>query len=78
MLIILDALGATSARYAAYQFTGIVFTYALCGLAWLFDSLDKKKSWKIAACLFLCVGLIGPRLPRVSGSLDTYVIHPPA
>ncbi|WP_156439467.1 hypothetical protein [Bradyrhizobium valentinum] len=78
MLIILDALGATSARYAAYQFTGIVFTYALCGLAWLFDSLDKKKSWKIAACLFLCVGLIGPRLPRVSGSLDTYVTHPPA
>jgi hypothetical protein len=55
-----------------------VFTYALCGLAWLFDSLDKKKSWKIAACLFLGVGLIGPRLPRLSGSLDTYVIHPPA
>jgi hypothetical protein len=78
MLIILDALGATSARYAAYQFTGIVFTYALCGLAWLFDSLDKKKSWKIAACLFLGVGFIGPRLPRLSGSLNTYVIHPPA
>jgi hypothetical protein len=65
-------------RYAAYQFTGIAFTYALCGLALLFDSLVKKKSRKIDACLFLCVGLIGPRLPRVSGSLDTYVIHPPA
>jgi hypothetical protein len=78
-LIILDSAGSMSARYAAYQFTSIIASFSLCGVAWLLDDAGRTRApvrlmMPIAA---ICVALIMIRLPRTLGSLDTYAFNPP-
>jgi hypothetical protein len=76
----MDALGALTARYAAYQFAGITGSFGLCAAAYLFDDakVNQARLGVSAAIAVTCLLLIVARVPRTLNSLATYVFRPPA
>jgi hypothetical protein len=79
LLIVLDAAGATSSRYATYQFVSIFASFGLCGAACLFDDPAKNRApiRRMVPIAAMCAVLILVRMPRTIKSLQTYVFNPP-
>jgi hypothetical protein len=78
-LVVLDAVGSTTARFAVYQFSSVLMSLSLCGLFWLVDSSEPGASRMrhYVPLAVLGVALISVRLPRVATSFGTYVSNPP-
>jgi hypothetical protein len=78
-LIALDAIGSTSARFAAFQFIGILASFGVCGAAVLLDNAGTKLTpmRNVVPIAAVCAVLILVRLPRTVSSLKTYVFRPP-
>jgi hypothetical protein len=78
-MILLDAAGSGSARFAAYQFSSILASFSFCGLARLVDDSDAERASvrNLSILVAICAVLVIVRAPRTFGSLRTYVFNPP-
>jgi hypothetical protein len=75
----LDVMGGFASRYAAYQFSSIIVSYALCATVWLADDEEsgKRRIQQIVLIVALGAASIIVRVPRLMKSFDTYVFNPP-
>jgi len=79
LLVVMDAMGFTAARYGAYQLISTIGSFGLCGAVCLLgkDFRFGSRDWWVVSVVSLSIALVMVRAPRMVSSARNSVLDPP-